>query len=72
MPMELFNFGGYGVFIWSAFIFTFINCFALYLFINKELSKKEKLFLSEFKETVSEKIKATQPKRQINAVLSGS
>ena len=72
MVIELFNFGGYGHFIWLAFIFTFVNCYVLYLTTSKELYKKEKLFLSEFKQTVPAKIKVVKQRREVKTVLSGS
>ena len=50
MNMELLVLGGYSQFIWSAFIFTFVSCFLLYLKTKKELKKQEKLFLIEFRQ----------------------
>ena len=66
--MELFIFGEYGQFIWTAFIFTFASCFFLYLKTKKELSRQEKMFLKEFKQRQIEKIKTTKK----TEVLSGS
>ena len=48
MNLEFFILGGYGHFVWSAFIFTFVICLVLYLKINKEFKKQEKMFLNEF------------------------
>ena len=48
MNLELFILGGYGHFVWPAFIFTFVICLVLYLKINKEFKKQEKMFLNEF------------------------
>ena len=58
MNLESFILGGYGIFVWSAFIFTFTSCFFLYLKTMKEFRKQEKIFLQEFKElqTVNVKI----------------
>ena len=36
MVLEYFILGGYGLFVWPAFIFTFISCFYLYLKSIKE------------------------------------
>ena len=50
MNLELFILGGYGYFVWPAFIFTFLSCFVLYLKTNKEFKKQEKMFLNKFKQ----------------------
>ena len=54
--------GGYGHFVWPAFIFTLVSCFALYLKTNKEFRKEEKMFLNEFKVIKLVKIKAVKEK----------
>ena len=68
MNMELFILDGYGQFVWPAFIFTFVSCLFLYLKTKKELQKQEKIFLREFKQLQTVKIKITKRKE----VLSGS
>jgi len=68
MNLELLILGGYGQFDWSAFIFTFACCFALYIKTKKEFQKQEKMFLKEFKQRQIEKIKTTKK----TEVLSGS
>ena len=68
MNLELLILGGYGQFVWPAFIFTFVICFALYLKTKKEFQKQEKIFSIEFKETEAIKIEETKEKE----VLSGS
>ena len=67
MNLELLIFGGYGQFIWPAFIFTFVSCFVLYVKTKKEFQKQEKMFLKEFKQIQTEKIETTKNKE----VLSG-
>ena len=62
MNLELFILGGYGHFVWPAFIFTLASCVALYLKTNKELQKQEKMFLCEFKQTQTVKIKSVKEK----------
>ena len=48
MNLEFLFFGGYGQFVWPAFIFTFASCFLLYLKTKKELKEQEKVLLIEF------------------------
>jgi len=50
MNIELVILGGYGQFVWPAFIFTFVCCFSLYMKTRKELKKQEKLFLIKNKQ----------------------
>ena len=40
---------GYGLFVWSAFAFTLINFFILYIIINRQLAKENKKFELKFK-----------------------
>ncbi len=56
MNLEFLILGGYGQFVWPAFIFTFAICFALYIKTKKEFRKQEKAFLKEFKQEQAEKI----------------
>ena len=68
MNLELLILGGYGQFVWPAFIFTFVSCFSLYVKTKKEFQKQEKKFLKEFKLMHTEKIETAKEKE----ALSGS
>ena len=68
MNIELLVLGGYGQFVWPAFIFTFVSCFTFYIKIKKEFKKQEKMFLKEFKQMQTEKIETAKEKE----ALSGS
>ena len=70
--MEIVNLGGYGQFVWPAFIFTFVSCFLLYLRTKKEFQKQEKMFINEFKQLHTVKIKTVKTKEVTKEVLSGS
>ena len=59
--------GGYGHFVWPAFIFTLVSCFALYLKTNKGFQKEEKMFLNEFKHMQTVKIKAVKEKEALSS-----
>ena len=62
---------GYGLFVWSAFAFTLINFFGLYVIINRQLIKENKKF--ELKFSHLEKIKYTEAyKQRTNQVLVSS
>ena len=68
MILELSILDGYGQFVWSAFVFTFVSCFILYIKTRKEFQKHEKMFLKEFKQVQTEKIETVKEKE----ALSGS
>ena len=62
---------GYGLFVWSAFAFTLINFFILYIIINRQLVKENKKF--ELKFNHLEKIKYKEAyKQRTNQVLVSS
>ena len=67
MNLELFILGGYGHFVWPAFIFTLASCSVLYLKTNKELQKQEKMFLSKFKQMQTVKIKSVKEKEILSS-----
>ena len=68
MYLEFFILGGYGQFVWPAYIFTFVSCFTLYVKIKKEFQKQEKMFLKEFNQIQNEKMETAKKKE----TLSGS
>ena len=72
MNIELLVLGGYGQFVWPAFIFTFVSCFLLYIKTKKELKRQEKMFLIEFKQMPITKIEVAKQKKLLKEVLSSS
>ena len=72
MNLEFFILGGYGQFVWPAFIFAFVSCVALYKKTKKELQKQEKMFLKEYGKLLTAKIKTAEKKKIAIEVLSGS
>ncbi len=67
MNLELLILGGYGQFVWPAFIFTFVSCFALYVKTKKEFKKQEKMFLKEFESMQIENNETTKEKKALSA-----
>ena len=67
MNTELLIMDGYGQFVWSAFIFTFVCCLVLYLKTKKELKKQEAIFLIEYKQPKITKIKVAKQKEVLSA-----
>ena len=72
MNIELLVLGGYGQFVWPAFIITFVSCFLLYIKTKKELKRQEKMFLIEFKQMPITKIEVAKQKELLKEVLSSS
>ena len=72
MDIELLFLGGYGQFVWPAFIVTFIGCFLLYVKTKKELKKQEKKFAIEFKQMPVRKIEAAKQRELSKEILSGN
>ena len=71
MSLEFFIMGGYGHFVWPAFMFTLVSCFVFYLKTNKTFQKEEKIFLREFKQIQEIKIKISKKQEALsNAIIS--
>ena len=70
MNIEFLVLGGYGQFVWPAFIFTFVSCFVLYIKTKKELKRHEKMFLIEFNQIQIAKIEVAKQKEVLKEVLS--
>ena len=72
MSLELIFLGGYGQFVWPAFIFSFTICLILYLKTKRELKKQEKIFFNEYKRLQTIRIKTSERKKTVKETLSGS
>ena len=72
MDLGFFELGGYGQFVWPAFIFAFLSCSILYFKTRNELKKVEKTFLIECKQLHDKEVIAAEPKKITKEVLSAS
>ena len=64
MNLDFFNLNGYGVFVWTAFIFSFLSCTILFIKTKRELKRYEQLFSRKLKETETEtEIKVIKDKK---------
>ena len=71
MMLDFIYLGGYGQFVWPAFIFTFLSCFFLYVKTKRELQEQEKIYMNEFKKLRTLEIKTVEAKKEKKEVLSG-
>ena len=72
MSLELFNLYVYSIFVWSAFIITFVSCFALYLKTRREYLKQQRIFLETFDKSIVFTTKTRVEKNRTKELLSGS
>ena len=70
MITNILNIGGYGFFVWAAFIFTFVFCLFLYIKVKNDLTQHERKFLSKLKFMPYKKFKAVKSKKIVRAVLA--
>ena len=55
MINELFFMNGYGIYVWSAFVFTFLSFAFLYIVIRIQYIKERKKFITKFGNLNSER-----------------
>ena len=72
MNLDFFILGGYGQFVWPAFIFSFVSCAFLLIKAKDELRKQEKIYLDKYGKFNMAKIKITKKNKISREVLSGN
>ena len=73
MIQNLIFMNGYGVFVWSSFVITFIVCAVVYFKTLKTLKKYEKEFLNELNNlSESERKKVLERSKVANQVLAAN
>tara|TARA_Y100000816_G_scaffold200113_1_gene146880 strand:- start:1158 stop:1385 length:228 start_codon:yes stop_codon:yes gene_type:complete len=55
MINELFFMNGYGIYVWSAFVFTFLSFAFLYIVIRVQYIRERKKFITKFGNLNSER-----------------
>lgn len=70
MINDLIFMGGHGLFVWSAFIFTFVCCVYLYARTAKELKKQEKIYLNSLKKLPELKIIEIKKQKLAKQILA--
>ncbi len=60
---------GYGIFVWSAFIFTMLNFAILYYIISKNFEKEKVKFLSKYALHLKNRAKYTAESKETRNAL---
>ena len=72
MINEILNMNGYGLYVWSAFSFTFLSFISLYVITKNQYVKEINKFVSKFGALDSEKAKAAKLQTINKEILSSS
>ena len=72
MIRELILMNGYGVFVWSSFIMTFLACVIFYYKTRRTLKKYEKEFAKEIEELSADKKKIVLENSKIASKILSS
>ena len=70
MINELFYMNGYGAYVWSAFLFTFLSFTILYLIIKFQYVKERDKFLSKYGALNSKKARVARSQKINQEILS--
>ena len=72
MINEILYMSGYGFYVWSAFIFTFICFMSLYVIIKIQYTKEKNKFIAKFGTLNSEKASFAKSQVTIKEILSNT
>ena len=72
MIYEFLHMNGYGLYVWSAFLFTFLSFSILYIVIKIQYVKEKNKFVSKFGALDSEKAQKARTQNINKEILSSS
>ena len=72
MINEFLHMNGYGLYVWSAFLFTFLSFSILYIVIKIQYVKEKNKFVSKFGALDSEKAQKARTQNINKEILSSS
>ena len=70
MINDLILMNGYGIFVWSSFIFTLISFFALYHVIKIQLKKEQEKFKAKYFDLTEEKTESVKKQKTYKEILA--
>ena len=72
MINEIFLMNGYGVYVWSSFLFTLLSFLSLYVVINIQYVKEKNKFISKFGNLNSERAASAKLQNINKEILSNT
>ena len=69
MNFDIFLMNGYGIYVWSSFLFTFLVCLFLFLKTKKTLKKLEKDFIKEAQSLSDEQLEDLKRQKVAKEIL---
>ena len=72
MINEILFMNGFGIYVWSSFIFTLGSLLTLYSVIKSELIKEQNKFEAKFKDLEPEKVELAKKQDTYREILSDS
>tara|TARA_Y100000590_G_scaffold440069_1_gene564985 strand:- start:4398 stop:4628 length:231 start_codon:yes stop_codon:yes gene_type:complete len=70
MNLNIFFMDGYGLYVWSAFVFAFLVCFILFFKTKRSLNKLENDFKEEVKKLSAEKVDTLKTRKIPREILT--
>ena len=70
MNLNIFFMDGYGLYVWSAFVFTFLVCFILFFKTKRSLNKLENEFKEEVKKLSAEQTDTLKTRKIPREILT--
>ena len=61
---------GYGIYVWSSFIFTFLSFAVLYLVISLQLKKEQKKFQIKYFDLTREEVETIKNQKTYREILT--
>ena len=72
MISELLNMNGYGVYVWSSFIFTLLSFSFLYVVVKLKLIKEKKKFEENYKSLDEKKLALVAKQKTYREILANT
>ena len=72
MINELLTMNGYGLYVWSSFLFTFLSFLSLYLVVKTQYVKEKNKFIAKFGNLNSERAASARNQIINKEILSNS
>ena len=72
MITEIFYMNGYGIYVWSSFVFTFLSFISLYLVIKNQYVKEKNKFIAKIGNLNSERANSARLQKINREILSNT